>query len=231
MLRSVNELRGHTIAATDGEIGTVHDVYFDDEAWGVRYFVVDTGKWLPGRRVLLSPLSVHEPHWADRRLPVSLTRQRVKDSPSIDTAQPVSRAMEAELFQYYGYPLYWPGGSLWGPGAYPIDTPIAPVVVPPPATQQTSRAAENHLRSAREVIGYHLHATDGDLGHVADFLVDDEGWRVRQLVVETGHWWSGRTLLVSPDAITAVDWLARQVSVGRTRDEVTHAPGADPART
>src|SRR5688572_17647154 len=122
MLRSVTDLRGYTITATDGDIGTVQDLYFDDDAWAMRFLVVDTGKWLPGRQVLIPPVAIHQADWVSRHLPVSLSRQRVKDSPSIDTAQPVSRQTEAEYFKYYGYPAYWQGGA----------------------------PADHHLRSARE---------------------------------------------------------------------------------
>jgi len=114
MLRNITELRGYAILATDGHIGTVDDFYFDDEDWAIRYLVVDTGGWLSGRKVLISPLSLGHPDFVGRLLPVSLTKSQVEHSPDIDTRKPVSRQHEAELFEYYGYPYYWGGAGLWG---------------------------------------------------------------------------------------------------------------------
>ena len=232
MLRSVTDLRGYTLSATDGDIGTVADLYFDDEAWAMRYLVVDTGTWLSGRQVLISPVAIHQADWVSRRLPVSLSRQRVKDSPSIDTAQPVSRQKEAEYVNYFGYPAYWHGEALWGAGAYPypIGAPVAPVaaaVPPPPVPAGESASTDTHLRSAREVTGYHLHASDGALGHVEDFLVDDLDWAIRYMVADTSNWWFGRKVLVAPEWIIGIDWLARQMHVEVTREEMKQAPTYD----
>ena len=96
MMRNVNDLRGYAIRATDGVIGTVVDFYFDDQDWGIRYLVVDTGNWLSGRKVLISPLALGLPDWMIRELPVSLTKSQVKRSPDIDTKKPVSRQHEAD---------------------------------------------------------------------------------------------------------------------------------------
>ena len=227
MLRSISDLRGYSISASDGEIGSVEDFYFDDEAWAVRYLVVDTGKWLPGRQVLISPIAIGEPDWVSRRLGLSLTRDRVKNSPPIDTAKPVSRQKEAEHFAYYGYPAYWNGAALWGPGAYPLGAPIPAAVPVPPAQTDQAGDAENHLRSAREVIGYNLQATDGELGRVDDFLVDDADWAIRYVVVATGKWWTGRKTLVPPEWMDAIDWTGRDVHVSVTQDAVRNAPTYD----
>ena len=91
MLRSVQDIQGYAIRATDGVIGHVRDVYFDDHNWAVRYFVVDTGTWLASRKVLISRFAVGEPDWAARVMPVSITKEQVKGSPDIDTDKPVSR--------------------------------------------------------------------------------------------------------------------------------------------
>src|SRR5689334_4092581 len=114
MIRGADGLKGFTIGATDGEVGGVNDLYFDDERWVIRYLVVDTGNWLPGRKVLISPHAVRTTQWELRRVDVALTRQQVKGSPDIDTDKPVSRQHEAAFFSYYGYPAYWDGTSLWG---------------------------------------------------------------------------------------------------------------------
>src|SRR5688572_14268005 len=104
MLHSAKQIEGYAIRARDGDIGTVRDFYFDDEHWHVRYFVVDTRAWLTGRKVLISPESARGQIWADRVIPVSLTQEQVRASPSIDIAKPVSRQHEMELRHHYGWP-------------------------------------------------------------------------------------------------------------------------------
>jgi len=170
MLRSITDLRGFSLGAIDGTIGKVDDFHFDDVDWGIRYLIVDTGSWLSGRRVLISPVAVGHAGWMARRLPVALTRAQVEHSPDIDTRKPVSR-----------------------------------------------------LRSSRAVIGHHIRATDGDIGHLDDLLVDDS-WAIRYLVVNTSGWWGGHRVLVSPEWIIDVSWPEASVSVDLTRLTVKDAP-------
>jgi sporulation protein YlmC with PRC-barrel domain len=109
MLRNVKDLRGYTILATDGAIGEVDDLYFDDDRWAIRYLVVDTGSWLAARKVLTSPVAIGRPDWMAQQLPASPTKAQVERSPEIDTKKPVSRQHETEHLGYYGYPDYWGG--------------------------------------------------------------------------------------------------------------------------
>jgi uncharacterized protein YrrD len=230
MLRNITELRGYAIRATDGEIGTVDDFYFDDEHWAVRYLVVDTGGWLSGRKVLISPLSLGQPDFIGHLLPVSLTKVQVQHSPDIDTNRPVSRQHEAALFEYYGYPYYWSGDGLWGMGGYPGSLTAEGQF----EARMQARWAEPadthddvHLRSARVVIGNHVHASDGDIGHVQDMLVDDHTWAVRYLVVNTSNWWIGHQVLLAPRWVDAVSWPEAKVTVGLKRSTISHGPRYD----
>ena len=109
MLRSMKDLEDYAIRATDGTIGHVKDFHFDDKAWGIRYLVLDTGTWLSSRKVLISPIAIGHPDWAGKILPVSITKEQVKNSPDIDTDKPVSRHNEIRYRGYYGYPFYWGG--------------------------------------------------------------------------------------------------------------------------
>jgi sporulation protein YlmC with PRC-barrel domain len=232
MLRNVKELRGYAILATDGVIGEVDDVYFDDEDWAIRYLVVDTGTWLSGRKVLISPLAIGLPDWMGQQLPVSLTKAQVAGSPDIDTRKPVSRQHETAYFGYYGYPSYWEGTGLWGMGAYPGGLTNQLMFEEELRTRRASapRTPDDcHLRSCRAVIGYHVHATDGDIGHVEDLLVDDHTWAIRYLILNTSNWWSGHQVLVTPKWIEAVSWSDAKVSVDLTRQAVRHAPPYDSA--
>jgi sporulation protein YlmC with PRC-barrel domain len=225
MLRNITKLRGYVIRAIDGTIGKVDDFYFDDKDWGIRYLIIDTGSWLSGRKVLISPVAVGHAGWMARRLPVALTRAQVEHSPDIDTRKPVSRQHEAQYLGYYGYPNYWGGAGLWGMGAYPGSLTAQGRVEQDLRDHGNPATPEDcHLRSSNAVVGYHIRATDGDIGHLEDLLVDDDTWAIRYLVVNTSNWWGGHRVLVSPGWITDVSWPESSVSVDLTRQAVKDAP-------
>ena len=240
MLRSMKDLEGYAIGAINGKIGHVEDFYFDDEAWVIRYLVVDTGAWLLSRRVLISPVAIGQPNWADKLLPVAITTEQVKNSPDIDTQKPVSRHQESQYLDYYGYPYYWVGAGVWGQGAYPnimlpgFASTIQDRQMPADQvlTDAEARRIQNddpHLHSCKEVMDYHIHASDGDIGHVRDMLIDDETWRVRYLIVATSNWWFGHQVLIAPQWIHDVSWPDAKVSVNLTRQAVQGAPPYEPA--
>lgn len=237
MLRDASTLSGSAVSATDGEIGHVKDSYFDDQAWAIRYLVVDTGTWLTGREVLISPYAVKRPldSISEGVIDVALTRAQVKASPDIDTHKPVSRQHESEYLGYYGYPTYWNGGDLWAMGAYPA---MPPLTTPPDYTERHERreAEANpedvHLRSAENVKGYHIQARDDSIGHVEDFVFDDESWALRYLIVDTRNWWpGGRRVLVATRWIERIDWTERRVFTTLTRDAVKASPEYDESAT
>ena len=185
MLQSIKQLYGDKLGASDGEIGHVKDFYFDDQNWAVRYVVADTGSWLPGRQVLISPHAFGSLHQAGKVLRVNLTRKQIEDSPAIESHKPVSRQYEEEYHRYYGWPYYWQGDGLWGMSGFPIlELPPKPLPGEPAAASgpQPERA-DAHLRSTQAVNGYHLQASDGIIGHVCDFMMDDQSWAIRS----TGH--------------------------------------------
>ncbi len=231
MLHSVKALRGFAIAATDGALGSVRDVYFDDGQWMIRYFVVDTGGWPHGYDVLLSPLSVTAAEWPMRALRIKLTREQVRNSPGIDAARPVSRQHEAELANYYELPFYW-AGPLHMSAIYPGVVEKHPLTEQERLAireeiEQEHEASDPRLRSADEVIGYHLHARDRSIGHVADFLLDERDWSIKLIVVDTRNWWPGKHVLISPERIERVSWDDKSVFVNATREEIEHSPEYD----
>jgi hypothetical protein len=241
MLRSLQDFEKCTIGASDGDIGRVKDLYFDDQAWAVRYLTVDTGSWLTGRQVLITPISIQKADWPAHRLPAAITRSQVKDSPDIDTQQPVYRQHEVEYLGYYGYPTYWGGAGLWGGGMIPYamtpgeaELPLATAareraVASNEAQRARHRDDDPHLRSCKAVVGYHLHASDGEVGHVDGFLVDDETWAIRYLVINTSNWWLGHQVLIAPQWISGLHWSDRSVTVDLTREAVKAAPPYDPS--
>ena len=242
MLRSVNDLHGVAVEGTDGSIGRINDLYFDDHAWTLRFLVVETGTWLEGRKVLISPIAIGaKPDWGRRLLPVSVTREQVRKSPDIDSHKPVSRQHEMEHYNYYGYPYYWGGSGIWGDGMRPrmmlaayggTQSPEAAReeadFVQEQADAHRRRGDDPHLRSARAMIRYHVQASDGEIGHVDGLIVDDETWTVRYLVVNTSDWWLGHQTLVAPSWISDISWLEATVSVDVSREAIKHAPAFDP---
>jgi len=222
MLRKVTQLYEFTIQATDGGVGKVQDFFFDDEAWTVRYLVVDTGYWLFGRRVLISPTALKRPDWEAEVLPVTLTREQVENSPDIDLDKPVSRQVEEDLHGYYGWSPYWrPSGPGFGLGALAVAEMIAGTGEKENMAQE--QREDPHLRSTREVIGYHLQATDGELGHVEDFYISERDWAIQYMLVGAGNWSPGKKLLVAPGRIATVSWPKSTVYVGLAREKVKDA--------
>jgi len=231
MLHTVKELDGCRILATDGAIGKVKEVYFDDEQWVVRYLVVDPRGWLSGRSVLISPYAVKFIAWDSDAIAVNLTRDQVQRSPDIDTDKPVSRQREAEYHRYYGYPQYWPYSAYWAWGAIPLVIPPDPQIQAEAEAHRRADAdqagADAHLRSSKAVTGYRIAASDDFIGHVADFLFDEETWAIRYLLVDTHNWLPGRQVLVAPQWAQAVNWGERTVSVSLTREEIERSPEYD----
>lgn len=227
MLRSTKDLVGFTISASDGDIGRVEALYFDDRHWTVRYFVVDTSWWLWGRRVLVSPVCVRRPDWERRRLPVELTKAQVQASPGVDTHRPISRQYEIAFSRYYGIPHYWSGHL----GVTPSPPAVSPAIADELQAHLEARDAQDeHLRSTEDVRGHHLRATDGVFGHVEDFLVEDLTWRIRYLDVDTRNWWPSKHVLIAPEWIEAVSWEDSAVHVALTSDTVRDAPAYDRTR-
>ena len=225
MLINAAQLKGLVIGATDGELGTVEQFYFDDETWAIRYLTVDTGGWLGGRRVLISPISVVRTDWQAKRLDVALTKKQVENSPDIDTRQPVSRQHEATYLGYYGYPDYWGGPYLWGPAFYPAGLAIPTTASREAVADRIRRvSADSHLRGSEAVTGYHIEAADGEIGHVDGFVVDDEAWAIRYIEVATRNWWPGNKVLVSPAWIERVSWTDSKVYVGLSREAIKNGP-------
>lgn len=224
MLRALSDFNGYGILATDGPIGQVVDVLVDDHRWVIRYLVVETGTWLSGRRVLISPFSVGQPDWAAQQLPVSLTKRRVEESPSVDTDSTISRHHEREHAGYYGHPLYWEGSGLWGMQAQPV---LAIEVADRRPVDPEPSPTEAQLRSGNALEGHQILATDGDLGHVDDLLVEDQTWAVRYFVVSTSNWWGGHKVLISTQWVSEIDWPDSTVSLDLSREQIRSAPPYD----
>jgi hypothetical protein len=186
MLRSIVALKDHSVQAEDGPIGTVKDFYFDDSNWAIRYLVVDPGTWLSRQNVLIAPSALGQPDWEECCFPVKLSQAEVKESPEINTNQPISRQQEIEVLNHYRWPIYWMPGNLLT--AQETRTALE--------QSQKEDNTRSYVRSANEVMGYRIRARDGEVGHVEDFIVDDQRWEINYLVIDTRNWLPGRKVLV-----------------------------------
>ena len=231
MLRSLKDLERYTVSATDGDIGSVEDFFLDDEQWTIRYLVVDTVKFLDGREVLISPISFRQAEWSTHRFHLALTMAAIENCPSVDMDKPVSRQHEQDFNQYYGYPPYWGYSGVWGVGSSPALLAIRTgEVAAARATEKSEeRSYDVHLRSTNEVRGYDIQGTDEAIGHVEDFIVDDETWEVRYLVIDTSNWWFGKKVLVAPKWASRISWEEKVVHVEMSRESIKNSPVFDPS--
>jgi hypothetical protein len=219
MLSKAKTLKGYKMDSLDGEIGKVKEFYFDDRHWTIRYLVADTGNWLTGRQVLISPYALGAVVREEQHITIDLTKKQIEDSPSLNSDKPVSRQFEEAYYGYYGLPVYWGGPYMWG--AYPY---VVRDREKWKEFTQGEKAWDPHLRSTYDVSGHHIQALDGELGHVQDFIIDDETWAIRYLIVDTHNWWPGKKVLVSPQWIERVSWGESKVFVNLSREAIKQSP-------
>jgi len=220
----VKSLKGYKLYGTDGALGEVKEFYFDDHHWTVRYLVADTGNWLNDQKVLISPYSIASINGEGKTIDVRLTKKQIEDSPSLATDKPVSKQFEESYYGYYGWPEYWGTGFRWGSYYYPYRGNNLAYLNERPTGEG---AWDPHLRSSHDVSGHHVEALDGALGHVEDFVIDEETWAIRYLVIDTRNWWPGKRVLISPKWVDSVSWAESKVFVHLTREAIQSAPEFD----
>ena len=220
MLSKAKTLGKYKLRGKDGEIGKVEEFYFDDRHWAIRYLVADTGSWLTGRQVLISPYSLGAVNKQEENITVNLNEKQIEDSPSLDSDKPVSHQYEKAFFSYYGYPAYWQGEFLWGASPFLLrdDKDLRE------QQRKEEQSWDPHLRSTDGVSGHHIAAKDGEIGHVEDFIIDDETWAIRYLIVDTKNWWGGKKVLISPRWIDKISWEESKVFVNLTKEIIKQSP-------
>ena len=219
MLCKANTLKGYSLESLNGTIGKVKEFYFDDQHWTIRYLVADTGTWLPGRQVLISPYALVAVKMAGQKIEINLSKKQIEESPALGSDKPVSQQFEDAYYGFYGWPMYWGGPYMWG--AYPF------IVHDPEQWREAScseKTWDPHLRSTEAVTGHHIQAADGEIGHVEDFIIDDETWAIRYLIIDTRNWWPGKKVLISPQWIERVSWLESKVFVNVPCETIRQSP-------
>jgi uncharacterized protein YrrD len=219
-LYKLSNFTGYSLNTDDGAIGELEEILFDDQCWTVRYFIVSTGSWLMQREVLVLPAMLNSINEKAQTLNVSLTREQVENCPPVNTKLPVSRHYEQEYYQYYGRKPYWSG-------THPMFAPS--IQVPIPIKGKLKKPEDPHLRSSNVVKRYSIHASDGDIGQVEDFILGKEGWTVKYLEINTRKWLPGKHILVAPTWIRHIDWVKQEVMVDLSREAIKAAPVYDPS--
>ncbi|MBF0206393.1 MAG: PRC-barrel domain-containing protein [Oligoflexia bacterium] len=219
MLTNAKTIEGYKLLAQDGDIGTVKEFYFDDHHWTVRYLVANTGNWLTGRQVLISPYALIDVNKKEQFISTSLTKKQIEESPSLESDKTVSQQFETDYYRYFGWPMYYYGPYMWGFSPYIIRNQEKDK-----AFLHEKNAWDPHLRSTQTVSGYHIQTTDGELGHVEDFIIDEESWAIRYLIIDTQNWWPGKKVLVSPEWINRVSWGESKVFTNLSREVIKHSP-------
>jgi len=225
MLRSIRQLYGKKLGASDGEIGHVKDFYFNDQQWVIRYVIAETGSWLLRRLVLISPHAFGNFRQEGDCLLVNLTRHQIENCPVIESHKPVSRQYEEEYYRHYGWPTYWEGERLWGEASFPV-----PYITTSAQASRPHSGGDPHLRSSEALSGYHIfggynvQSTEGAIGHVTDFIMDDKSWAIHHLLVGTGHWFSGKDIVISPKDVDRIGYEESKIFIKVTKEAIFRAP-------
>ncbi len=231
MLLVAAALIGYDIEATDGPIGTVSDFLFDDTSWTLRWLVVDNSTWLHERKLLLHLPAIGTADHEHHALRMTISKAQIEGSPDIRHDQPISRQVELSLYDYYGASPLWEDDGYFGGGA--IASPLSS----PPLFGQTPMGDANvpdrsgrdpHLLSIAAMVGYHVHAEDGTIGHVENVLISDSHWDIRYVIIDTKNFWPGKHVILSPHAVTEIDWVRHELRLNLRCEMVKASPEWNP---
>ncbi|MBF0313524.1 MAG: PRC-barrel domain containing protein [Oligoflexia bacterium] len=219
MLSESKTITGYKLHAQDGDIGKVKEFYFDDHHWTIRYLVAETGNWLSGRQVLISPYALIGLNKKEQFISIDLTKKQIEESPSLSSSTPISQQFEEAYYKYFGWPMYYYGPHMWGSNSHIIrDREKWRTFT------EEKKAWDHHLRSTSEVSGYYTQATDGEIGHIEDFVIEGENWAIRYLIIDTHNWWPGKKVLISPQWIKNISWRESKVYINLSRESIKQSP-------
>jgi len=209
MLHDLKALTGSSVIATDGEIGIVRNFLFDDISWTIHYVVVDVGNWLKRRDVVLPIAAIDPPDWAQKAFHIHLTKEQVSNSPDVDTEKPVSRQQEIAMREYFGSMAYWVNSQLGGLSLIPTGMKY------PSHTKE-----DPNLRSAWGLVNYEVCATDGEMGRLEGFILDEASWHLGYLDVKTGDWLHSRSVLIPTRWVKSISWADLRIDLHHSRDGI-----------
>ncbi|QOW11827.1 PRC-barrel domain containing protein [Kaistella flava (ex Peng et al. 2021)] len=230
MQHNIKSLIGYRMEATDGDIGKVEDFYFEDTTWLIRYLIVETGNWLLNRKVLIAPQAIKVNNSKPGIFPINLTKEQIKSSPDIDTDMPVSEQEAIKQYEHFGWQWYGTGFYAGGSEATPYINPIIDERMREDENTDKKNEVDLHLRSTKEIMGYHIHSDDGDFGHVTDFILDDKNWQILYLVVDTHEWFGGIKVLIEISKVQEIQWQKSKVIINISTEEIKASPVFDESK-
>ncbi|MCB0393149.1 MAG: hypothetical protein KDD25_01240 [Bdellovibrionales bacterium] len=212
MIRCLSELTGYDINAIDGKVGSCVDFLFDDQSWTVRHLVVDTGGWIPGRKVIVPPSSINRVNWKDGELDLEFNKKKLEESPSLSKDAPVSRQYEEKYYNYMGWPPYWGLGFTMRSGFNPRNTDIE--------REQSKNTIVTTTRSFKEVLGYEISNKEDTFGSVEDVIVSDANWKVTGFVVRLSKWLPSDRVIMPLSDIEEISWLGQSLNSLKTKEQI-----------
>ncbi|MDQ0207815.1 PRC-barrel domain-containing protein [Alkalicoccobacillus murimartini] len=239
MFIQAKTLESFSMNATDGELGSIADLYFESNTFTLRYFVGDTRTWFFGGKVLLSPEAVTSIDAEKEHINVNETKEQIKNSPKPSEHEPVSRQYEAELRDHYGWKHYWGapiggvGAGMGTPGAYPAAPGL---IIPPPVSNPQSDQGEyesealshqtnhNFLQSINDLRGYTIHAKNGEVGKVLDFMLNEHDWSINYIIVDVGGVFTREPVPLAAEWITDISWQDKTITVNVEKELIERAP-------
>ncbi|MFP4416268.1 MAG: PRC-barrel domain-containing protein [Fibrobacterota bacterium] len=221
MAQSLRKIIGFTLEAIDGKAGKVQDVYFDDVYWQIHYLIIQTGGILEMKQVIIPPHAIDKVDWEKKILYASLSKEKVKSSPDPDTRKTVSRMHEIAMFRYHQWPYYWANKT-----EPPKSQEISDIL-----TDEEKRVRELvedssthvHLRSLREVLGYHVEVNQRKDGQVHDFIIDEKRWTVCVLEVGSGGWFSHSIHSYDKEQVDMISWMKKKIMLHTSSKQVQNA--------
>ncbi|GGD02692.1 hypothetical protein GCM10007216_36830 [Thalassobacillus devorans] len=241
MLYFASTLKNYNIQANDGELGKVKDLYFDDKKWTVRYLVADTRKWLPGKKVVVSPSGVKAVDTGEEVVHVENNKEDIRHNATLEEKQDFSYEKEMELSDTFGWKQYWAGEFLWGGYLTPMDPVEEPARAAEPQTTQEPPINDNvhdrkdKLRSSESIKGEFkhgvVHGENGKIGYIKDLMIDEGTWRIRYLLVDTSEWSTNERVLLSPDWLQSVDWLTNDFYIDLKLETIEDGPNYEKDQT
>lgn len=230
MLRSIEDLIKSGVTCPDGDLGRVEQVYFDVRTWGMCYLIVDTSAWGYGEKIWVPLRCISQIDFASGVVKLNRTQQKMLSSSSLDTKTPVSRLQEVRIFDYYDCKPYWEEANFHGTPHDPA-APLEPDANTRMTEQMNALNALNalnatvHPLSTKEVGGFTIEALEGPIGHIRDFVFDDETWLIRYLTVDTRDWWQSESeVLLSTESFKCIDSTTSTISTSLSRDAIKRSP-------
>ena len=230
MLRQIRELGTYRLHATDGDIGHLEQFYFEDRDWKIRYFVMNIGTWLHGKKVLMSPSAIIGVDAPTKTINAAFTKQQVQESDDVGIHKPEGLEQPHDYSLYIGWPYYLGLNALNDSDRGPV-----PRRAHDPKKGKTSERTmlqlnDEHLRSSKVVSRYHVMAVDGEIGQIEDGIVDDQTWTIQYVVSTVRNWRSSKKVLLPTEWILWVSAAESNVYVSLSRKNIATAPAFDPEK-